>query len=178
MDRRSASMTLAQLMTIVMVVSVLFAVAVPGLSRARRHAAKMDCWNNMCQLGTYMVMYVSKHGSDRRYPPAPGVGYFNALREVPTPRLSLAAGNDGLFVCPVAGTKESPTALDYREPAQQVSDGFTQPQWPIACDRPTNHDPCGADDINVLYFSGSVSREICAGSPEWNVAMQYTTDPR
>mgnify|MGYP001590026856 CR=1 FL=1 len=76
------------------------------------------------------------------------------------------------------GTKPSPNALDYREPGPgipggRVSDGLTQPQWPIGCDRPTNHDPAGGDDINVLYFSGSVT-PATFGSPEWTTAMNYT----
>lgn len=118
-------------------------------------------------------MYVSKYGSDRLYPPAAGEGFWNTLRNTPSPSEAIARGSDGLFVCRVLGTKPSPTALDYREPRGQIVDGLTQPQWPIACDRPANHDPAGQDDMNILFFSGSVTA-ASAGSPEWTTAMIYT----
>ncbi len=118
-------------------------------------------------------MYVSTYGSDRQYPPAEGEGFWNTLRNAPTPGQAIARGNDGLFVCKVLRTKPSPTALDYQEPIRPVVDGLTQPQWPIACDRPTNHDPSGMDDVNIMFFSGSVTT-AGYGSPEWNIAINYT----
>ncbi len=177
MDRRHASITLAQLLTIIAVVSALFALTVPALARARRNAKKRDCTGNLRQLGMYIAMYACKFGTNRLYPPVTGEGFFNTLRNTPTPATAIVSGNDDFFVCDLLGRKPSPTALDYREPVEQVCDGFTQPQWPIVCDRPTNHDPGGADDINVLYFSGSVTT-AGYGSPAWNEAMRRTQDPR
>ena len=118
-------------------------------------------------------MYVSKYGSDRLYPPAAEERFWNTLRNRPSPSEAIARGNDGLFVCRVLSTRPAPTALDYREPRGQILDGLTNPAWPIACDRPTNHDPAGQDDMNVVFFSGSVSAAT-AGSPEWTMAMNYT----
>ncbi|GEM_PF-2900100 len=150
----------------------------PALSKARVSAKKRDCTNNLRQLATYTIMYVSRYGNDRHYPPAAGEGFFNTLRNTPSATQAIARGNDGLFVCKVYGTSPSPRALDYREPGsgfphQRVSDGYTQPQWPIACDRTNNHSLDGTDDINILFFSGSVTAEP-AGSPEWNIAIEYT----
>lgn len=178
MEKRNQGLTLLELLVVVAVISLLFALAVPVWSRSCRDARKRDCIGNFRQLGTYVVMYVTKYGSDRFYPPAAGEGFWNTLRNIPSPTKAMSRGNDGLFICKVLGTRPSPTALDYREPGPgmpfgRLADGLTQPQWPIGCDRPTNHDPSGQDDINVLYFSGSVSAATF-GSPEWTTAMNYT----
>ncbi len=177
MEKRNRGFTLLELLVIIAVISVLVALLVPALSRSRKSAKKRDCTGNLRQLGTYVVMYVSKYGSDREYPPAAGARFWNTLRNVPSPARALLRGSDGLFVCKVLRRMPTPTALDYLEPRGQVADDLTQPQWPIACDRPTNHDPAGQDDINVLYFSGSVSA-ASFGSPEWDTAVLYTTDPK
>ena len=159
-------------------VCALAVVLLPALSAARLSAKKRDCTNNLRQLGTYTIMYVTRYGSDRHYPPAAGEGFFNTLRNTPNASQAIARGSDGLFVCKAHGTRPSSTALDYREPGsglpgRRVSDALTQPQWPIACDRTNNHSVDGTDDINILFFSGSVSAAP-SGSPEWNIAIEYT----
>lgn len=110
------------------------------------------------------------------------MGFLDTLRAAPNPHQAYAAGSHGLFVCPIRGTLPSPSALDYREPGPglpggRVADGLTLPGWPIACDRCDNHAKAGFDDMNVLFFSGSV-RSVERGSAEWDTAVQYTTDPR
>ena len=107
-----------------------------------------------------------------------GQGFFNTLRNIPNATQAIARGNDGLFVCKVYGTAPSPTAVDYRQPGPglpggRVSDGLTQPQWPIGCDRTNNHDVNAQDDMNIVYFAGSVSAAN-PGSPEWTMAVNYT----
>ena len=60
MEMRNRGLTLLELLVVVAVISVLFALAVPVWSRSRRDAQKRDCIGNLRQLGTYVVMYVSK----------------------------------------------------------------------------------------------------------------------
>lgn len=110
------------------------------------------------------------------------MGFFDTLRAAPNPFQAYAPGMRGIYVCPIRGTSPSPSALDYREPGPglpggRVSDELTQPCWPIACDRCDNHARSGYDDLNVLFFSCSVGT-VGKGSPEWDMAMQYTTDPK
>lgn len=132
------------------------------MSKARDGAKARDCTNNLRQLGTYIVMYVSKYGSDRYYP-GPGVKTLTALFNLPTKETAIAAGNYGLLLCKVAGSTwddahekalraDDPACCDYECIDQKISDGLTQPQWPIAWDKKPHPD----GTRNVLFFSGSV----------------------
>lgn len=110
------------------------------------------------------------------------MGFWDTLRKSPSPHYAVAQGNNALFVCDIRGTRPSSSAVDYREPGPgipggRISDGLTNPSWPIGCDRAENHAALGGEDITVLYFSGSV-KSVTRSSPEWVIAMQYTTDPK
>ena len=170
--------TLIELLVVIAIIGVLAALLLPALAAARKSAKKRDCTNNLRQLGTYVHMYTDHYGSNASYPPAAGQGFFNTLRNTPTPVRSIAGNTHGLFVCKTYGTAPSPTALDYRQPGPglpggRVSDGRTQPSWPIACDRTNNHDINAQDDMNILYFSCTVAAGN-TGTPEWTMAVNYT----
>ncbi|MDQ7780919.1 MAG: type II secretion system protein, partial [Planctomycetota bacterium] len=150
--------TLIELLVVVAIIGVLAALLLPALASARKQAKKRDCTNNLKQLGLYMNLYCSKYGSESAYPPTNGSpNFLNYLRSVPTTSSAMAGNSHGLFVCKVAGTMSSTTALDYRYPASSRTINDTQqPNWPIASDRGSNHDANLMDDINVLLFDGSV----------------------
>lgn len=173
MWRERSGMTLKELLAIIAAVSLLFALSVASLSGAQKSARRKDCWNSQCQLGTYVVMYVSRYGAGRDYPPAPGLGYFETLSRIPTARTAIMANASGLTCCDVLCRGQNLDHLDFREPLGRIRDGLTSALQPIACDRPRNHDPSGQGDINVLFFSGH-SENFLFGSPEWDEAMRQT----
>lgn len=172
MDRRHAAFTLAQLLTVIAVISALFALLVPALARARKSALERDCNNHLRQVDSFITMYVTRGGAGGGYPPARGMGYFETLTSVPTPSRAVAGGCETLFCCMVLRREHLPV-MDFREPIERLSPTATPAGRPVLCDRPTNHDPGGEDDINVLYFSGCVTA-VSAGSPEWNEALRWT----
>ena len=131
MSNARGSIRLRDLLAIVLVMSLVAGILLPVLSATRRKGRTRSCTNNLRQLGTYLVMYVSKF-NHRAYPPAAGEGFLDTLRNTPNTAQAIVRGNDGLFVCKVRGTRASPTALDYREPGPglpggRVSDGITHP---------------------------------------------------
>ena len=129
------------------------------LSEMRRAPRSTSCVNNLRQLGVYMVMYISKYGSDRDYS-GPGVKLFTDIANLPTPEQAIMKGNEGLLICPESGDKldidlirkDDPACTSYECIEVQISDGTTQPQVPIAWDKK----PCHDGKRNVLFFSGSV----------------------
>lgn len=150
---------------------------------------KVRCAAHLAELGRYLYIWTLKFTSDAgsyplhgwpEYHISGGRDGLNALRTFPTRQTSLCPQNDDLFICPVRGTGPSPNALDYRVPSPAFPGGHvcaaTPGNWPILCDRVTNHSSSGDDDMNVLLYSGAVIR-ASQGSPEWNTAMQYTQDP-
>lgn len=60
MNTTRGSIRLRELMAIVFVLSFLGSVVVPWLAAARRRHQTMVCADNLRQLDTYLVMYVSK----------------------------------------------------------------------------------------------------------------------
>ncbi len=126
----------------------------------RAQNADLDCVNNLRQLGTYIVMYVGKFGSDRYYP-GPGQRLFSDLFTLPTPERAIGVGSEKLLICMKTAAKDALEqikkgnfdAMSYECTEEQVSDGITWPHWPIAWDKT----PCHDGKRNVLFFSGSVS---------------------
>lgn len=126
---------------------------------ARLRNADRDCVNNLRQLGTYIVMYVCKYGNDRDYS-GPGQKLFSDIFTLPSPKEAIARGNEGLLICRKSAAKDALEqlkkgnfdAMSYECVEEKISDGVTQPQWPIAWDKT----PCHDGKRNVLFFSGSV----------------------
>lgn len=155
-----------QVISMVAVVAILAVLLVLGYLMQQcptvhtvNHAKKRDCPNNLKQIGLYLILYVEKYGGGTAYPPTndPTCNFLDYLRNMPTTTEAIAANRHGLFVCKICGTLPGPKALDYRYPApSRVIDSTCHPDWPIACDRLTNHDRSGPDDITVLLFDGSV----------------------
>lgn len=54
------SIRLRDLLAVVLVVSLVASILLPALDAARKRRRERDCANNLRQLGTYLVMYVSK----------------------------------------------------------------------------------------------------------------------
>lgn len=116
-----------------------------------------DCSNNLKQVGLFLVMYVSKFGSDQVYP-EPGE-LLTTLFTLPTPVQAVGAGCELLLPCresdetntPESVSKRDPAATSYESIVLPISNG-TPPGSPIVWDKK----PCHIGMRNVLFFDGHV----------------------
>ena len=130
-----------------------------GLAMMRADVSLHDCMNNLRQLGTYIVMWCCKYGSDRDYP-GPGIKLVLDLFSHPDPATALLRGGEGILLCKATydeNTAESvqkgdPHCTSYEITETKLSDAETAPDTPIVWDKQPVHD----GKRNVLFFSGEV----------------------
>ncbi|MBI3270706.1 MAG: type II secretion system protein [Planctomycetes bacterium] len=131
-ERRSGGFTLIELLVVIGIIGVLASMLLPALTAARKQSKKTDCKNNLKQLATNIVLYLSRYGADRDYPSTALPAYGNGAQALTAPNGCFWAwlyrvpsqsdavvqrpGDDGLFCCRVAGTLPTTTAMDYTAP--------------------------------------------------------------
>ena len=81
-ERRRATrgLTLIELMVVISILSILAALLLPALARAREMARRTFCNNNMKQIGLVMRMYADESGG--RYPAGSPNDYFGDIRQL------------------------------------------------------------------------------------------------
>ncbi|MBI3098176.1 MAG: hypothetical protein HYY93_08045 [Planctomycetes bacterium] len=174
---RERRLTLIEVMVVVLVILVLAALLLPFIPKAHPHDdGRYGCMTHFKQLGVSLALYVDRFGRGKSYPPASGAAFWNTLRTVPTRATSMLPDNDDLFVCRTKGGSPSATRIDYTGPRSSwfpPANPQTATGRIIAADLPTNHDPAGKGDINVLFFDGHVETAQY-GSALWDQAARDT----
>jgi prepilin-type processing-associated H-X9-DG protein/prepilin-type N-terminal cleavage/methylation domain-containing protein len=95
--RTRRAFTLVELLVVIGIVSVLIALLMPALNRARSHARRIQCASNLRSMGQALTMYVHQYGY---YPGCVGWAH-TALPAIWPTRLRLfMGGNTKAFHCP------------------------------------------------------------------------------
>jgi prepilin-type N-terminal cleavage/methylation domain-containing protein/prepilin-type processing-associated H-X9-DG protein len=97
--------TLIELLVAIAIIAILAALLIPGLSRARQSALRVQCESNLHQIGVALKLYVDD------FQKFPCFGGPDLLLDVPLPGrssywdaklLPYAGGNLGVFLCPAS----------------------------------------------------------------------------
>jgi prepilin-type N-terminal cleavage/methylation domain-containing protein/prepilin-type processing-associated H-X9-DG protein len=99
--------TLVELLVVIGIISVLIAILLPALNKAREQAKKVQCLSNMRQIGMSMAMYANDNKGFLPYPEAPvaGPGMYLAswAKQLVDGKYITGAANgysSPVFVCP------------------------------------------------------------------------------
>ncbi len=154
------------------IVGILAALLLPALAQARQASKRVDCKNNLKQMGIYLFTYVSRHGGDVHYPPAPGEGFWETLWTVPNGQSVVRRPSENsLFLCKSYGQtqRRSAQALDYTHPNFENGQLFPGGSLTerVEANVPIGGDILGMDpnhglgeSYNVLYFDGHVQMAV------------------
>jgi len=76
--RKRAAFTLVELLVVIGIISVLIAILVPVLSKARRKALEVACLSNLRQVGMALLAYAHEYGGSF---PAPAASFYGPYYE-------------------------------------------------------------------------------------------------
>lgn len=134
---KNKGVTLVELLIVITVFAITFALLTPFVNKMRDRANIIKCSNNIRLISLALHMYAADH--NEAFPPALGDLYPDYIKE------------EKVFDCPAAGAIGTAEKSDYEYIA-----GLTEASGPtevIVYDRDGNHKKLGR---NILRVSGSV----------------------
>lgn len=168
--RKGAGFTLVELLVVIAIISVIAGLLIPTLVKSRGEVVKLQCMNNLKELGKLSVIYCGPGGESRFFPVAPGNPplAYQSLQLLADYHKDL----DGeLFVCPES--RDDPAVREEGQVIQLTEDNVSY-AWTTERLMPTDSSstPLGsdnsikdptqeikenhADGMNILYVTGRV----------------------
>lgn len=164
--KKRTGFSLMELLMVVAILSILVAVLLPALARARESSRRMSCANNLKQLGLSLQMYSQE--SDGMYPAlqslsetcsvSSGINFmFNGLSMFPE-YLSDAR----LLVCP----SDSNGSGEFNAGRWQDEDA----------NAPGSIDPCLLDDLSYAYVPWAIRTEWFVQGSSWTLDRRFLVE--
>jgi type II secretory pathway pseudopilin PulG len=131
----------------IVILGILAALLLPAIARATELAKVAACSNNLRQLYSLQITYMSVYGGPKKEMPSEtGSAFWLKLSKTTPPLVTEME----IYSCPVLA-KPGERSCDYLGPSQSAND--LQSPDPVGADRPGNHREGG----NVIHKDGSVT---------------------
>ena len=134
MNTRKCGFTLVELLVVIAIISILAALLLPALSRARKAAQATQCVNNQKQLGLGLTFYQNDNDdyiipAYSRFVNPPNRAWFQVLQTYIEEGKATADKTGGPYICPsdawIYGENWGTPATNYKWNSQAGTDSLT-----------------------------------------------------
>lgn len=171
-SRRSRAFTLIELLVVITIIGILIALLLPAVQKAREHARRMKCQNNLKQIGTALLSF---HDHTREFPPSSRWPKGVNIEQRNNPSLHETWV---IRILPFLGEQAVHDQFHLRLP-------ITHPSNEAARSRRLAMMLCPSDPFNDRPFNGSASSQTDQLGDNWarcnyaaNAALGYMTETR